>query len=165
MNIVLKLRISRYVSRIDARSRSAHSRTLHSCWLCVQMSGRDARWARVSRWARCSPWHPFWPTTKINGGSPSTANSNTRTPIWRPAPCKDAMPEIEPATHADTCLDIDTPCRVSVAYLAPRKIISGNHPSQKRKFNSGVWHKCFLNFWQLEKHTGVDYRDPVFLLI
>lgn len=52
------------------------------------LSGRDALSGQVSRWAKCSFWHRFLPTTEINGGLPSTASSNTRTPIWRPAPCK-----------------------------------------------------------------------------
>lgn len=85
------------------------------------MSGRDARWDRVSRSARCSPWHPFWPTTKINGGSPSTASSNTRTPIWRPAPCKPRCLNLS-LRHAETRLEIDAATRVfsAATHSAPR---------------------------------------------
>lgn len=119
----------------------------YSCWLCVQMSGRDAQWARVSRWARCSPWHPSWPTTKINGGSPSTANSNTRTPIWRPAPCKNAMPEPESLRHA-TRLARCAALRFSHAFSV-RKQNSKNHYSNckcSRYFAQSLMNTIFESY-------------------
>lgn len=103
------------------------------------MSGRDARWDRVSRSARCSPWHLFWPTTKINGGSPSTASSNTRTPIWRPAPCKTRCLNLS-LRHAETRLEIDAASRVFsvVTHLAFETLRLDFTPRDHvRKFDSG----------------------------
>lgn len=102
------------------------------------MSGRAARWDRVSRSARCSSWHPFWPTTKINGGSPSTANSNTRTPIWRPAPCKTRCLNLR---HAETRLEIDAATRIFpvATHLAPRAFsaLYSELSDRVREFDSG----------------------------